>query len=283
VLKTTIENDLKQKANLVRQDIIKMIGAAGSGHPGGSLSIVDIITVLYFHHLKHNPKDPKWAQRDRFVLSKGHGCPTLYSVLAECGYFSRDELKNLRKLGSILQGHPDHRQTPGIEICSGSLGLGFSAAVGMAVAGKIDKARHRIYTLIGDGESQEGIIWEAAMFAAHHKLDNLVAILDNNGLQIDGLVNEIIAIEPIAEKWKAFGWETFEVDGHNITELVSVFKEADKVRKKPVMIIAKTIKGKGISFMENEVDWHGIALNAKQVKQALRELKANNERLKNNE
>lgn len=275
MLKTTLKTKLQQKANLIRQDIIRMTGAAGSGHPGGSLSAADIIAVLYFHHMNHKPSEPKWPGRDRFVLSKGHACPALYAALAECGYFDRTELTNLRKLGSFLQGHPDQLKTPGIEISTGSLGLGFPAAAGMALAAKIDKADYRTYTLIGDGESQEGIIWEAAMFAAHHKLDNLVAILDNNGLQIDGLVNEIVNIEPIADKWRAFGWEVFEVDGHDIDQIVGALEKADAVKNKPSIIIAKTIKGKGVSFMENEVDWHGVAPNAKQVEQALEELQGN--------
>lgn len=275
MLKTTLKTKLQQKANLIRQDIIRMTGAAGSGHPGGSLSAADIIAVLYFHHMNHRPKDPKWPQRDRFVLSKGHACPALYSALAECGYFSRRELTRLRKLGSFLQGHPDQLRTPGVEISTGSLGLGFPAAVGVALAGKMDKAKYRVYTLIGDGESQEGIIWEGAMFASHHKLDNLVAILDNNGLQIDGLVNEIVKIEPIADKWQAFGWETFEIDGHDIDDIVYALEKADAVKEKPAIIIARTVKGKGVSFMENEVDWHGVAPNLKQVRQALKELKNN--------
>jgi transketolase len=272
MLKTTLKTKLQQKANLIRQDIIRMIGTAGSGHPGGSLSAADIIAVLYFHHLNHRPNDPKWSERDRFVLSKGHACPALYSALAESGYFSRNELSKLRQLGSILQGHPDQKRTAGIEISTGSLGLGFAAAAGMALAAKMDKAKYKVYTLIGDGESQEGIIWEAAMFAAHHKLDNLVAILDNNGLQIDGLVNEIVKVEPLADKWQAFGWEVFEVDGHDIDELVYVLEKADAVKEKPAMIIARTVKGKGVSFMENEVDWHGVAPDLKQVRKALKEL-----------
>jgi len=275
MLKTTLKTKLQQKANLIRQDIIKMTGKAGSGHPGGSLSAADIIAVLYFHHMNHRPKEPKWSGRDRFVLSKGHACPALYAALAESGYFSRKELSKLRQFGSSLQGHPDQLKTPGVEISTGSLGLGFPAACGMALAGRLDNAGYRVYTLIGDGESQEGIIWEAGMFAAHHRLDNLVGILDNNGLQIDGLVNEIVRIEPVAEKWRSFGWEVFEVDGHDVDELVLTLEKADATKGKPAMIIARTIKGKGVSFMENEVDWHGVAPNLKQVRQALKELKSN--------
>jgi len=276
----TLKTTLQKKANLIRQDIIKMIGAAGSGHPGGSLSCADIITVLYFHHMNHRPNEPNWPDRDRFVLSKGHGCPALYSALARSGYFDEKELLNLRKLGSCLQGHPDCQKTPGVDISTGSLGLGFSSSVGIALNAKIDKSDYRTYALIGDGESQEGIIWEAAMFASQYKLDNLVAILDNNGLQIDGLVNEIVSIEPIADKWKAFGWEVIEVDGHDVSSLVQAFEIADKIKHKPAIIIAKTIKGKGVSFMENEVDWHGVAPNKEQVEKALRELESKINELK---
>ncbi len=275
--KTTLKNKIQQKANLIRQDIIKMIGEAGSGHPGGSLSAADIIATLYFHHMKHHPDEPKWSDRDRFVLSKGHAAPALYSALAQSGYFDLDKLAGLRKLGSILQGHPDHLKVAGVEISTGSLGLGFSASCGIALSAKIDKADWRVYSLIGDGESQEGIIWEAAMFAAHHKLDNFVAILDNNGLQIDGLVNEIINVEPLTDKWRAFGWEVFEIDGHNIDNIISTLEKADAVKEKPAIIIAKTIKGKGVSFMENNVDWHGVAPSKDQVKKALDELQGHNE------
>ena len=275
MLSETLKTSLQKKANITRQDIIRMTGAAGSGHPGGSLSAADIITVLYFQHMNHRPEKPKWPKRDRFVLSKGHACPALYSALARSGYFDEKELLNLRKLGSCLQGHPDCRKTPGVDISTGSLGLGFSAAVGVALNAKIDKTDYKTYTLIGDGESQEGIIWESAMFASHHKLDNLVGILDNNGLQIDGLVNEIVTIEPIADKWKAFGWDVLEIDGHDITSIVQSLEKADSIKDRPVMIIAKTIKGKGISFMENEVDWHGVAPNEAQVEKALKELKDN--------
>ena len=274
MLSATLKTSLQKKANITRQDIIRMTGAAGSGHPGGSLSAADIITVLYFQHMNHRPEKPKWPKRDRFVLSKGHACPALYSALARSGYFDEKELLNLRKLGSCLQGHPDCRKTPGVDISTGSLGLGFSAAVGVALNAKIDKTDYKTYTLIGDGESQEGIIWESAMFASHHKLDNLVGILDNNGLQIDGLVNEIVTIEPIADKWKAFGWDVLEIDGHDITSIVQSLEKADSIKDRPVMIIAKTIKGKGISFMENEVDWHGVAPNKAQVEKALKELES---------
>ena len=266
------KKELEKKATEIRKHIIKMTGAAGSGHPGGSLSIADIISVLYFHHMNYKPEQPDWPDRDRFVLSKGHGCPALYAALAEAGVFPLKKLLSLRKLGSILQGHPDMRRTPGVEMSSGSLGLGFSTAAGMVLAGKVDKKSYRVFTIIGDGESQEGVIWESAMFAGHHKLSNLVAFLDNNGMQIDGPCSEIVCIEPIDKKWQAFGWQTISIDGHDIDQIIQALEEADKVNDKPIMIIAKTVKGKGVSFMENKVDWHGIAPDQEQVKQALEEL-----------
>lgn len=252
-----------------------MIGKAGSGHPGGSLSIADILAVLYFQVMNYDPKNSQMPDRDRMVLSKGHGCPALYAALAEAGFFRKEKLWTLRQLGSSLQGHPDMRRTPGVEMSSGCLGLGFSTAVGMALAGKMDKRSYRVYSIIGDGESQEGIIWEAAMFAAHHKLDNLTAFLDNNGLQIDGKVCDISSIEPVVDKWKAFGWETIEIDGHDFGQIIAAVEKAKGIKSKPTMIIANTIKGKGVSFMENEVDWHGVAPNPQQVRQALKELRGN--------
>lgn len=262
---------LKNKANTIRKLIIQMLGKAGSGHPGGSLSSTEIITCLYFEVLRHNPKDPQWSDRDRFHLSKGHCCPALYAALALSGYFPREELMNLRKLGSILQGHPD-RRTPGIEVASGSLGQGLSVALGMALAGKIDKKNWRTYCLMGDGEIQEGNIWEAAMAAAHFKLDNLCAILDYNRFQIDGRIEEIMELEPLANKWESFGWHVIQCDGHNIEELLQAFEEAKKVSLKPTIIIAHTVKGKGVSFMENVVDFHGRAPTEEEKKIALREL-----------
>lgn len=262
---------LKNKANTIRKLIIQMLGKAGSGHPGGSLSSTEIITCLYFEVLRHNPKDPQWSDRDRFHLSKGHCCPALYAALALSGYFPREELMNLRKLGSILQGHPD-RRTPGIEVASGSLGQGLSVALGMALAGKIDKKNWRTYCLMGDGEIQEGNIWEAAMAAAHFKLDNLCAILDYNRFQIDGRIEEIMELEPLANKWESFGWHVIQCDGHNIEELLQAFEEAKKVSLKPTIIIAHTVKGKGVSFMEDVVDFHGRAPTEEEKKIALREL-----------
>lgn len=273
MLKATDRNKIKNKALLMREDILKMIALASTGHPGGSLSATDILAVLFFHHMNIKPKDPKWSKRDRFVLSKGHAAPALYAALAEKGYFNKSELKTLRQLGSILQGHPDHLRTPGVEISTGSLGLGFPAAAGMALAAKMDNEKHRVFTLIGDGESQEGIIWEAAMFAAHYELDNLTAICDNNGLQIDGNIHEIISIEPIAEKWQAFGWNVIEIDGHDIDQIEKALSKAETIKNRPTMIIAKTIKGKGVSFMENNVDWHGVAPSKEQLKVALKELR----------
>lgn len=265
---------LKAKARRIRWDIIKMVGLARSGHPGGSLSAADIVATLYFHEMKHRPEEPGWADRDRFVLSKGHAAPVLYAALAESGYFPVEDLWNLRKIDSHLQGHPDMRKTPGVEISTGSLGMGFSAAVGMALGFKIDGAQSRVYTLIGDGESQEGIIWEASMFAAHHKLDNLVGILDYNNMQIDGLVSEIVDIYPAGSKWSAFGWNVIEIDGHSIDEIVKALEGARSVKGKPTMIIANTIKGKCISFMERVVDFHGKAPTDEEVEKALAEIEA---------
>ncbi len=263
--------ELRRIANRIRKLIIKMISKAGSGHPGGSLSSTEIITCLYFHVMRHNPKDPNWPDRDRFHLSKGHTCPALYAALAESGYFSIDELWTLRKLGSILQGHPD-RRTPGVEVASGSLGQGLSVAVGMALAGKLDKKDYRVYCLMGDGEIQEGNIWEAAMSAAHFRLDNLCGIVDYNRFQIDGRVEDIMNLEPLVNKWESFGWHVIQCDGHNIEELLEAFDEAKSIKQKPSVIIAHTVKGKGVSFMEHVVDFHGRAPNEKETKLALEEL-----------
>lgn len=249
-----------------------MLTESASGHPGGSLSAVELIAALYFSKLRHNPKEPNWPDRDRVVFSKGHGCPLWYAVLAECGYFPKKELLTLRKYGSILQGHPDCLKTPGVDISSGSLGQAFSAACGMAAAGKLDKKDYRVYVLLGDGEVQEGQVWEAAMAASHYKLDNLCAILDYNGFQIDGRVADIMAIEPVALKWQAFGWNVIEIDGHDISQIFDAYNKAEKIKGKPTIIIAKTIKGKGVSFMENTSDWHGKAPNKEQSEQALKEI-----------
>jgi transketolase len=261
-------DELKNKAKEIRKHIIKMIAEAGSGHPGGSLSATDIITALFFNKMNYDPGNPQWEDRDRFVLSKGHAAPALYAALAEAGFFPLNELKNLRKINSILQGHPS-KITPGVEICSGSLGQGLSVANGMALAARIDKKEYHVYVLLGDGEVQEGQVWEAAMTAAHYKLGKLTAILDRNRLQIDGCTEDIMGLEPLADKWKSFGWEVIEVDGHDFGELINAMNMESK---KPKMIIAHTIKGKGVSFMEHNVDFHGKAPSKEEAEKALREL-----------
>ena len=266
---------LEEKANKIRQHIINMIGEADSGHPGGSLSAADILSVLYFKKLKVDPAVPKDLCRDRFILSKGHAAPVLYAALAEKGFFPIEELMTLRKIDSKLQGHPDMKSVPGVDMSTGSLGQGFSVATGLALGGAMDRADYRVYVMLGDGEIQEGIVWEAAMLAAHYKLDNLAAVLDCNGLQIDGKVNDVMSIEPIADKWKAFGWNVLEIDGHNIEEIDEAFDKAASVKGQPTMIIAKTIKGKGVSFMENNTDWHGKACNVDEKNKALAELTGN--------
>lgn len=263
---------LEKKAREIRRLIVKMLAKAGSGHPGGSLSSTDIMTCLYFSVMKIDPKKPNWPERDRFHLSKGHCCPVWYAILAKAGYFSEEKLWTLRQLGSVLQGHPD-RRTPGVEVASGSLGQGLSVALGMALAGKMDKKDYRVYCLLGDGEIQEGNIWEAAMATSHFKCDNLCAILDYNRYQIDGRVDEIMNLEPIEEKWKAFGWYTIEIDGHKIPQILEAFDEAKTIKEKPTIIIAHTIKGKGVSFMENVVDFHGRAPTKEEEIKALEELK----------
>ena len=263
---------LESLANTIRVDILKMLNQASSGHTGGSLSTVEIIVSLYFHKMRHNPKDPTWPNRDRFVLSKGHGAPALYTVLARSGYFDLSELMNLRKLGSILQGHPDMKVTPGIDISTGSLGQGLSIANGMALALKLEKRPSRVYVLMGDGENQEGQIWEAAMAASHYNLDNVCGIIDHNGLQIDGPVNEIMKIEPIADKWACFGWEVFRVNGHDFQEIISALDKAETVKNKPSLIVARTVKGKGVSFFEGKVEYHGIPPTNEELAKALVEL-----------
>jgi len=262
---------LEAKAKETRRLIIQMLAKAGSGHPGGSLSSTDLITALYFSVLRHNPKDPHWPDRDRFHMSKGHCCPLWYAVLAESGYFPADKLWTLRQMGSILQGHPD-RRTPGVDVASGSLGQGLSVALGMSLAGKMDKKDYRVYVLLGDGETQEGNIWEAAMASAHYKCDNLCAILDNNGMQIDGRTKDIMSLAPIAQKWQAFGWQVIEIDGHNMGEILAAYDQAKTIKGKPAIIIAHTIKGKGVSFMENVVDFHGRAPTKEETERALKEL-----------
>ncbi|NPV60184.1 MAG: transketolase [Actinobacteria bacterium] len=258
-------------AREVRWDIVRMIGLAGSGHPGGSLSCADILVCLYFHKMNHDPKRPDWRHRDRFVLSKGHAAPALYAVLARSGYFDRDELWKLRRLGSMLQGHPDRLKTPGVEISTGSLGQGLAAAVGMALGLRMEGNPARVYALIGDGESQEGGIWEAAMLASHQRLDNLTAILDNNGLQIDGRCCDVVGLGDVPAKWRAFGWEVLEVDGHDVLDICSALDEAEGFQR-PCMIVAHTVKGKGVSFMENNVDFHGKAPTPEEMEKALKEI-----------
>jgi transketolase len=264
--------ELREITRKVRADILTMLNQAGSGHTGGSLSAADILTVLYFSKMKHNPKNPKWEDRDRFVLSKGHAAPALYAVLARCRYFNPEALNSLRKLGSILQGHPDMNTTPGVEISTGSLGQGLSIANGMALGLKLDKKNTRVYVLMGDGEIEEGQIWEAAMSAAHYKIDNLCALLDYNGLQIDGPVKEIMNVDPLPDKWKAFGWHVFEIDGHDIEAILDAFHKAEKIKGKPSIIICNTIKGKGVSFFENKVEYHGVAPTDEELEGALKEL-----------
>ena len=265
---------LKDKANTIRKLIIEMLAEAKSGHPGGSLSSTEIVTCLYFEVMRHNPKDPDWPERDRFHLSKGHCCPAIYSCLALSGYFPVEELMKLRKIGCLLQGHPD-RGTPGIEVASGSLGQGLSVACGMSMAAKIDKKDTRVYCLMGDGELQEGNIWEAAMSAAHYKLDNLCGIVDYNHFQIDGRIEEIMNLAPLADKWKSFGWHVIQCDGHSIEELLKAFQEARTIKQKPTVIIAQTVKGKGVSFMEHVVDFHGRAPTNEEKDVALGELEQN--------
>jgi len=263
---------LKEIAKKIRKHVLMMFMEAGSGHPGGSLSVVETLTTLYFHKMRHNPNDPEWSKRDRFVLSKGHAAPTLYATLAESGYFPVEELRSLRKLGSRLQGHPDMRRLPGIEISTGSLGLGFSVAVGMALAGKIDAEDYRVFALLGDGETQEGQIWEAAMAASHYRLDNITAILDRNGLQLDGPTERIMSIEPIAAKWLAFRWHVLETDGSEIGEIMKALNEADNIKGKPTIIIAHDVKGRGVPFMEWNADFHGKVPDKESLSKALQEL-----------
>jgi transketolase len=263
---------LKEKAKLVRQDIIRMLYHAGSGHPGGSLSCADIMTALYFSEMNIDPEKPDMAGRDRFVLSKGHAAPAQYAAMAERGYFPVEELNTLRKMGSRLQGHPSMHKLPGIEISTGSLGQGISAAVGMAIAGKLDESSARVYTILGDGEIQEGMVWEAAMAAAHYKLDNLCAVLDNNGLQIDGRNDDVMTVQPLDEKFRAFGWNVICIDGHDMEQILDAFAKAREFKGKPTIIIAKTVKGKGVSFMEDQAGWHGKAPNLEQAEQAMAEL-----------
>lgn len=265
------------KAREIRKHVVRMVGAASSGHPGGSLSAADIVTVLYFNEMNIRPDDPKWPDRDRFVLSKGHAAPVLYAALAEAGYFPAEELVTLRRIDSHLQGHPSIRSTPGVEMSTGSLGQGLSAACGMAIAAKLDGAAWRVYALLGDGELEEGQIWEAVMTAAHRRLDNLTAFVDANGLQIDGPVADIKSMERIGDRFAAFGWHVVEIDGHDIPAIMAALAEARNTQGRPTVIVARTVKGKGVSFMENQVGWHGTAPKPDQVQAALAELDASGE------
>ena len=271
-MKVTEITELEEIARRVRIDIIEGTYNAKSGHPGGSLSITDILTVLYFNQMNIDEKNPKSSSRDRLVLSKGYVAPALYGVLAEKGYFEKEEIKNLRKLNGRLQGHPDMKRVPGVDISTGSLGQGLSIANGMAIASKLNHDGVRVYCICGDGEIQEGQIWEAAMSASHYKLDNLCLIIDNNNLQIDGKVNEVMNIYPIDEKFKSFGFEVINIDGHDMKEIITALNKAKTIKGRPTVIIAKTIKGKGVSFMENVADWHGKAPNEEQYNKAMEEL-----------
>ncbi|MBN2462693.1 MAG: transketolase [Dehalococcoidia bacterium] len=264
--------ELEKMAKRLRRHVIQMIATAGSGHPGGSLSAADIVTALYFKVMRHDPKNLQWSDRDRFVLSKGHAAPILYAALAECGYFPVEELATLRKLGSRLQGHTDRTLTPGVEMSAGSLGQGLSFGIGIALAGRLDKRDYHVYVLLGDGECEEGQVWEAAMFAPHFQMDNLTAIVDHNEIQLDGRCCDIMGLEPMADKWRAFNWHVIEIDGHDIKQILQALKEAGEVKGKPTVIIAHTVKGKGVSFMEGNVDFHGKSPNAQETEQALKEL-----------
>ena len=264
--------ELRGIAKKLRRHVITMIATAGSGHPGGSLSAADIVTALYFKIMRHNPLDPQWQDRDRFILSKGHAAPILYAALAECGYFPVDELVTLRKLGSRLQGHTDRNLTPGVEMSTGSLGMGLSFGIGVALAAKLDHLGYRTYVLLSDGECDEGQTWEAALSGAQFKLDNLVAIVDCNRLQLSGWTRDIMNLEPLNQKWQAFGWHTIDIDGHDFAQILSAFQEAQRIKGKPTTIIAHTIKGKGVSFMENNVNFHGKAPSPEEAERALKEL-----------
>ena len=265
-------DELKKQTVEIRRDIVQMIADSNSGHPGGSLSATDIVTALFFSEMNFDSKNPKWEDRDRFILSKGHACPVLYSCMARTGFFEYEELKTLRQINSRIQGHPEVRRLPGIEASTGSLGQGLSIGAGIALSAKLLGKSYRTYVLTGDGELDEGQIWEAAMFCAHKKIDNLVAIVDSNKQQLDGWVKDIMSLEPLADKWKAFGWEVIEIDGHNLEEILMAFDKAKTIKGKPTVIIANTIKGKGVSFMENNLEFHGMAPTKEQLEQALKEL-----------
>ena len=270
--KTADPVELAAIARRMRREVIEMITEAKSGHPGGSLSAAEIVVTLFFDVMRHRPADPKWKDRDRFILSKGHCCPILYAVMAECGYCPKDQLNTLRKLGSIYQGHPDVRFLPALEASTGSLGEGLSLAIGMGLGARLDGSPARTYVVLGDGEIQEGQIWEAAMFGSFHKVDNIVAIVDYNRIQLDGFVKDIMDLEPLVDKWRGFGWHTIELNGHDIPALQTAFAEAATVKGKPTVLVAHTIKGKGVSFMENNPKFHGVAPTREEADQALQEL-----------
>lgn len=272
-METSLKQQLSINACKVRMGVINGTFHAKSGHPGGSLSVADTLTYLYFHEMNIDPANPDWDDRDRFVLSKGHCAPALYAALANRGFFPVEELDTLRHIGSRLQGHPDMKNIPGVDMSTGSLGQGISAACGMALAAKLSNKHWRVFTVLGDGEIEEGEVWEAAMFAAHNKLDNLIAVVDNNDLQIDGRLSEVCSPEPIDKKFEAFGWEVFKIDAHDFDQIEDAFTKANQVQGKPAVIIQRSIKGKGVSFMEDNVSWHGSAPNAEQRDAALEELK----------
>jgi transketolase len=264
--------ELDETARHLRVEILKMLNTARSGHTGGSLSSIDVLTVLYFHAMRHDPSNPQWEERDRFVLSKGHAAPALYATLAQAGYFSRDDLKTLRRLGSHLQGHPDMNKTPGVDVCTGSLGQGLSQAVGLALAARCGGRSVRTYALLGDGELQEGQVWEAAMSASHFGLDNLCAIVDVNGLQIDGEVSKVMNVAPVGPKFLAFNWHVLEVDGHDVEAIARGLDEAQKTKGQPTLIIARTIKGKGVPFFEHKASYHGVPPSDDELVRALEHL-----------
>jgi transketolase len=270
--KTSDVPQLQSLARETRRRIVEMITAAKSGHPGGSLSAVEILTTLFFDVLRHDPANPKWPDRDRFILSKGHACPVLYAIMAECGYTPAGQLNNLRKLGCIYQGHPDVRFISALEASTGSLGQGLSIGLGMALAARLNQSPSRTYVVLGDGEIQEGQIWEAAMFASYHHVDNIVAIVDYNKIQLDGFVKDIMDLEPLTDKWRAFGWHVIDIDGHSIPALQQAFAEAGITKGKPTVIVAHTVKGKGVSFMENNPKYHGVAPTQEELVKALQEL-----------
>ena len=264
--------ELPSVAKEIRKEVIRMLGKAGSGHPGGSLSAAEIVTCLFFHAMRYDPKNPRWEERDRFVLSKGHACPVVYAAMAQAGYFPKELLDTLRQLGSPLQGHPDTRFMPALEACTGSLGQGLSISSGLALSIQMDKADRWVYCLMSDGETEEGQTWEAAAFAGFHKLDRLIAVLDYNGFQLDGAVKDILDLEPLRAKWESFRWHVQEVDGHNIPQILEALEKAKQVKGQPHMIIAHTVKGKGVSFMENNNYFHGVAPNSEEVQAAIKEL-----------